>query len=178
MIRYAITDPSFFNPYNSKSYLENLRADFLLFRDKLTRNYPKEAKAFINSTQNLKIKRMIHQDYILADSLKADGVHLTSNQFSSIIEAKRLNLFVVVSTHSIDEIREAKSLGADAVTFSPIFSTPNKGNPKGVKALKEAIECCDIKVIALGGIVTDREVEKISKLKPWGFASIRYFISK
>jgi thiamine-phosphate pyrophosphorylase len=102
-------------------------------------------------------------------------VHLTSNQFSDIKKAKELGLFVVISTHSFSEIELAIKLGANAVTFSPIFPTPNKGEPKGVEALKEAVKKFDIKIIALGGIVSQKEIKEVKKANPWGFASIRYF---
>jgi len=175
VIKYAITDPSFFNPLNKRDYLRYKEADFLLFRDKTTNSYNTLAKAFLENSQNLNAKRLLHQDFLLAKSLNAYGVHLTSNQFNSIKRAKDLGLFVVVSTHSIAEAKRAKELGANAITFSPIFSTPNKGKPKGVEELKKVVKCCNIKVIALGGIVTNEHIKKIEASNAWGFASIRYF---
>ncbi len=59
------------------------------------------------------------QDYRLANQLNANGVHLTSMQFNQIADAKRVGLFVTISTHSIKEIERAPRLGADAVTFKP-----------------------------------------------------------
>ncbi|NPA51192.1 MAG: thiamine phosphate synthase [Epsilonproteobacteria bacterium] len=166
-----MTDPSFFNPYSSS--LDSLDANFILYRDKDNPNYKKDAIAFIKLPS--KAKKMIHQDIELAKELGAYGVHLTSAQFDKIRRAKELGLFVVVSTHSLEEIKRASVLGADAVTFSPIFPTPNKGKPKGVEGLKEAVKGCEIKIIALGGIVTKAHIEKIKKSGAWGFASIRYF---
>ncbi len=175
MIKYAITDPAIY----SLEYLQNLEnsANWVLFRDKLTSNYKNNAKEFISQTKDYSYKKFIHQDYNLAKELKADGVHLTSTQFSDIKKAKELGLFVIISTHSIDEIIKAQNLGANIVTYSPIFPTPNKGKPKGIKALKEAINSCDIKVIALGGIVTKEHIKEIEKTNAHGFASIRYFMS-
>ena len=175
MIKYAITDSSFFSLDNANDYFSKLDADFVLYRDKNNPNYSSDAKKLLRLYNKLDFKIIIHQDYKLAKTLKVDGVHLSSNQFNSIKEAKTLGLFTIVSTHSIKEIKEAKKLGADAVTFSPIFSTPNKGVPKGINALKDAVNCCDIKVIALGGIVTKDHIKQIKTTKAWGFASIRYF---
>ena len=96
-----------------------------------------------------------------------------------IKEAKNQNLFTIISTHTFKEIEKAQKFGADAVTFSPIFYTPNKGKPKGVKELKKAITTFpDIKIIALGGIVSDKEVLQIQRTGAYGFASIRYFSVK
>jgi len=173
VIKYAIIDSSIFN----KTYFKSLqnRADFVLFRDKLIKDYDSLAKEFIEASKEFSYKKMLHQNYNLAKSLNAFGVHLTSTQFSDIKRAKELGLFVVISTHSFSQIELAKKLGANAVTFSPIFKTPNKGKPKGVEVLKEAVKQFDIKIIALGGIVSDKEIEQVKDAKAWGFASIRYF---
>jgi len=135
------------------------------------------ANAFMQNAKKLNFKAIIHQDYMLATELKAYGVHLNSKQFIAIKRAKELGLFVVISTHTKDDIKEAIKEGADAVTFSPIFETPNKGKPKGVEALKEVVDEFgkDIKIIALGGIVTNNHIKEIELANPWGFASIRYF---
>jgi len=176
MIKYAITDPNYFDLDNADEYFANLDADMVLFRDKQSSNYTKDAAKFLYHSKSYNFKKILHQDYELAYGLNCDGVHLTSKQLVDIKSAKKLNLFTIVSTHSIEEIFKAKLLGADAVTFSPIFATPNKAEPKGIDKLKKAINCCDIKVIALGGIVTQNEVNLIKQTKAWGFASIRYFI--
>ena len=174
MIRYAITDPK----YYSLEYLKNLdnKADFVLFRDKSSKNYKTLAKLFIIDTKKFSYKKIIHKDYKLAKKLRAYGVHLTSKEFSKIKKAKDLGLFVIVSTHTIKDIKRAKALKADVVTFSPIFKTPNKGRPKGINTLQKAAKISNIKVIALGGIVTKKEIKRVKNSNVWGFASIRYFV--
>ena len=177
MIRYAITDPSFFTTLEDKqNYLNSLKADYALFRDKTTNNYREQALDFLKLSQNMSFKRILHTDYNLAFELKADGVHLTSSQFKDIDKAKELGLWTVISTHSLSEIKQAQNLGADAVTFSPIFSTPNKGAPKGIAELKKAIDSCRIDIIALGGIVTQEHINLVKGTNAFGFASIRYFL--
>ena len=135
------------------------------------------ANAFIQNAKEFNFKSMIHQDYMLATELKALGVHLNSKQAIAIQRAKELGLFVVISTHTKDDIQEAINEGADAVTFSPIFATPSKGKPKGVEVLKEVVDEFgkEIKIIALGGIITNKHIKEIELAKAWGFASIRYF---
>ncbi|MBR2148512.1 MAG: thiamine phosphate synthase, partial [Campylobacter sp.] len=78
-------------------------------------------------------------------------------------------------THNIKEIELANQYGADFITFSPIFATPNKGEPKGLEALKEAVKISKAKVIALGGIVSKEHIDKVMSFGAVGFASIRYF---
>ncbi len=177
MIRYAITDPSFFTTLKEKqNYLNSLKADYVLFRDKTTNRYKEQALDFLNISKHMPFKRILHSDYNLAYKLKADGVHLTSKQFKDIPKAKELGLWTVISTHSLKEIEQAQKLGADAVTFSPIFHTPNKGKPKGIEELKKAVDSYDIDVIALGGIIAQEHINLVKESNAFGFASIRYFL--
>jgi len=91
-------------------------------------------------------------------------------------QQKNLNLFAVISCHSEKEILEAEKKGADAVTYSPIFNTPNKGEPKGLEDLNERVDKISLPIIALGGITTPEQVKAVEKSGAYGFASIRYFI--
>jgi len=61
------------------------------------------------------------------------------------------------------------------ITFSPIFTTPNKGEPKGIEVLREVISSLEIAVIALGGIVEQEQIKLCEEAGAFGFASIRYF---
>lgn len=120
---------------------------------------------------------LLHADYRLAHALGADGVHLTSMQFDEIADAKKLGLYVIISTHTHDEALLAESLGADAITYSPVFASPNKGKPKGLEDLKEIVDKIRIPIFALGGILTEGQISAVEKCGAYGFASIRYFIS-
>ena len=176
MIAYAIVDPHYFWQHND-TYLQNLEsADWVLYRDKSAINYSSRAKEFITLFQKRASKILLHQDFQLAAQLGVWGVHLTSQQFDAIKYARKAGLYTIISTHSFDEIALAEQLGANAVTFSPIFHTPHKGQPKGVFLLKEAVERFKINLIALGGIISKSEIKEVAKTKAFGFASIRYFL--
>jgi len=182
MKKYLITSREFYTdtPAVFRNILyEQFRLhspDFALYRDKSNPNYDIQAAHFIevcNQFEN--IKSFIHQDVDLAFNLKADGVHLTSNQFDKIEYAKQKNLEIIVSTHSLDEVLKAQKLGANFVTYSPIFTTPNKGVAKGVENLIDTIAKTDIKIFALGGIISNKELAQLENSNVYGFASIRYF---
>ena len=178
MIVYAITDPQYLDFTNPFKYIDSLSvADFVLYRDKSTHNYSQNARKFLELSRDKTYKIVLHQDYILAAELNVYGVHLTSTQFDAIKSAKELGLYTIISTHNFDELRIAQMEGADAVTFSPIFETPNKGAPKGIERLKEAVAHFDIDIIALGGIVSNEHKEAIERSGAYGFASIRYFVN-
>ena len=181
---YLITDPKYYtnDPDTFARILtENLKkhkVDFACFRDKSSDNTEELAAIFVQICSKFEIfKVLINSDIDLALKLKANGVHLTSQQFDKIEAAKKNNLFVIISCHTKEEIEEAKRLGANMVTYSPIFSTPNKGEAKGIEDLKEVVENSDMDIIALGGIVTKSQVLKVKKSKAAGFAAIRYFVS-
>jgi len=66
------------------------------------------------------------------------------------------------------------SLISNYITFSPIFNSKGR---EGV-GIEKLNEICSIhpKVIALGGIISEKEVKEIKNSKAIGFGSIRYFI--
>jgi len=183
MKKYLITDVKFYSDVLS-SFTENFhknlvtyKPDFALYRDKDNVDYAEFAEQFIAVCMEYQhIKAMLHRDVALAARLGAYGVHLTSLQFDEIVKAKELGLFTVISCHSEDEILKAEELGADAVTFSPIFSTPNKGEPKGLAELQRMVDKISLPIIALGGITTEEQVKAVEKKGCYGFASIRYFV--
>jgi len=149
---------------------------YALYRDKSNPNYDIQAAHFVEVCRQFgTIKSFIHRNIELAKSLEATGVHLTSTQFDDIQIAKELGLEVIISTHTHDEVLKAQEFGADAVTYSPIFASPDKGEPKGIEDLKDLLKKCEIKVFALGGIVTQAHVDKVEESGAYGFASIRYF---
>ena len=150
--------------------------DFALYRDKSNPRYKELASHFVQTCSQFEnVKSFIHADADLAKSLNATGVHLTSTQFEQIEYAKSLNLEVAVSAHTHEEVLNAEEKGADYATYSPIFASPNKGEPKGVEDLKDLLAKTDMKVFALGGIVSEEQVDFVERSGVYGFASIRYF---
>ncbi|HEX5328828.1 thiamine phosphate synthase [Sulfuricurvum sp.] len=183
MKSYLITDPSYYGstPDTIESALDVIYShrfpDFALFRDKQTSNYADLSHTFITLSRAYKIPHvLLHGDYALAAELKADGVHFTSTQFDEIPEAKKQGLYVVISTHSYEEALKAQDLGADAITYSPIFHSPEKGEPKGLDDLKEIVAKIRVPIFALGGITTEDQIKAVEECGAYGFASIRYFI--
>lgn len=180
---YLITDPSLYGSTTDaldsslNAVFTKTLPDFAVFRDKQTSDYPTLAQTFIDvcRAHNLP-KVLLHGDYKLAYALSADGVHLTSTQFDKIAEAKSLGLYVIISTHIHEEAQNAQKSGADAITYSPVFASPDKGEPKGLEDLKEIVAKIEIPIFALGGITTEEQIKAVEMCGVYGFASIRYFI--
>ena len=182
MKKYLITSREFYTdtPAVFRSIIhEQLQThmpEYALYRDKSNPDYDIQAEYFTQvCSQFDDVKSFIHQKVDLAKELDASGVHLTSKQFEEIPYAKELGLEVIISTHTQDEVLKAQELGADMVTYSPIFTSPGKGEAKGCDDLKELLDKCEIKVFALGGVVDAKHIEMLEEVKPYGFASIRYF---
>jgi len=182
MQKYLITSREFYT--DTPAIFRNIvheqfakhNPSYALYRDKSNPNYDIQAAHFVEICNDFEtIKSFIHRDADLAKKLKATGVHLTSTQFDDITKAKEFGLEVIISTHTHEEVLKAQELGADAVTYSPIFASPGKGEPKGIEDLKDILKKCKIKVFALGGIVDEEQTKAIKETKAYGFASIRYF---
>jgi len=182
MKKYLITSREYYTdtPDAFSSILhEQLRKhlpDLALYRDKSNPDYHIQATHFVEICKQFEdIKSFIHQDIDLAVKLGSNGVHLTSKQIDKVADALSMDLEVIVSTHTKEEIIHAQKLGATAVTYSPIFTSPNKGVTKGIKNLKDVVDSVDIKVFALGGIIDDEHIDMLKDTNAYGFASIRYF---
>jgi thiamine-phosphate pyrophosphorylase len=176
MISYAITDPSTldFNHLERDLKRFSQKASMIVYRDKY--NVSMYGADFVQAAKVFDFEKvLIHGDLSLAKAAGADGVHLSSLQLDEIADAKAMDLFVVVSTHTIEELKKAEALGADMATFSPIFETPNKGEPVGLEVLRSVTSQVHIPVLALGGILTEEQVKACERSGASGFASIRYF---
>lgn len=136
-------------------------------KDLTARQYYFLAKKMREITKRNDALLFINDRIDIALAVEADGVHLPQSGFSPRIvrEVWKDRFLIGVSTHSIDEAREA-SEWADFITFSPIFYTPSKasyGKPQGVEKLKEVKNSVKCKVFALGGI----KLENVHEVFPY-----------
>lgn len=178
MLFYAVTDPATLDFEFLHRDLERFaqKASMIVYRDKKNKEYALCAKMFVAAAKQFGFNRvLLHGEADLAKAYGADGVHLRSDQFDQIKDAKAAGLFVVVSTHLLKGAKQAEALGADMVTFSPIFDTPNKGEPVGLAMLEAVTSALSIPVIALGGIITQEQAVACKEAGAEGIASIRYF---
>lgn len=179
MIAYAVSDPStlrFDEELTPQLKRFATRADWLLYRDKGNPRYRDNARRLHETLSRFPTLRfLIHDDISLARELGVGAVHLSGRGAQRLEEAKSSGLFVVASTHSIAEARGLERRGVDAVTLSPIFPSPGKGTPLGIAYLRKAVQELKVPVIALGGIVTEDQLEQVLRCGAYGFASIRYF---
>jgi len=82
-----------------------------------------------------------------------------------------------VSCHSLEEVRDAETAGADYAFFGPVFDTPSKrpfGAPQGITRLGECCRGLGIPVLAIGGVEEENAVSCI-RAGAAGVAAIRMF---
>ncbi|MCP4669428.1 MAG: thiamine phosphate synthase, partial [Deltaproteobacteria bacterium] len=102
---------------------------------------------------------IVNDDVDLALILDADGVHLGQDDIP-IVYARPLmqDKLIGVSTHSMEQVREAAALGADYIGVGPVFETTTKedrGPLIGLDLLARIRDNCPVPYVAIGGIRKD-----------------------
>jgi thiamine-phosphate pyrophosphorylase len=92
----------------------------------------------------LPTKILLNSRADVAAATGADGVHLPSDAPEQTLPG----LLVARSCHTLDDVRTA---AASFVTFGPVFETPGKSEPVGLKTLAAACRLGK-PVYALGGV--------------------------
>lgn len=99
---------------------------------------------------------IVNDDVDLALILDADGVHLGQDdipiQFARPLMKDKI---IGVSTHSIEQAKEAVRSGADYIGVGPIFDTNTKEDREelvGLGLLSEIRGICPVPYVAIGGI--------------------------
>lgn len=106
------------------------------------------------------------------------GVHLPASGLDTALVRKAFGEKFLIgrSTHSVEEVAEARRAGADYVVFGPVFATPEKlryGAPLGLEQLERAA-AVGIPVVAIGGINEER-FSAVGRAGACGAAAIRLF---
>lgn len=152
-----------FSAYERKIILKNFEIVALTLREKdLNKNeYLKLIEKVYPICQKYKINLILHQNYDLNldDKYKIDGIHLSYSIFKSLnqnIKAELIKKYkrIGVSVHSLDEAKEAESLGASYVIAGHIFETDCKKGlePRGLKFVEDLSSALSIPIFAIGGI--------------------------
>lgn len=90
----------------------------------------------------------------------ADGVHigqedLAAEQARSLVGSKK---WVGVSTHNLEQFREAAATSADYIAVGPIFATSSKAAPDpvvGTELVRRVRDLSDHPIVAIGGITVE-----------------------
>lgn len=121
---------------------------------RLTARY--DAKLFVNDRVDVAL------------AVDADGVHIGADSLP-IYKVRRLlgeRKLIGVSCHNQAQAITAQEMGADFITFGPVFFTPSKapyGDPVGLKLLETVTETLQIPVFALGGVKPGNCAEVVAR---------------
>lgn len=120
----------------------------------------------------------IHRRADIALAAAADGVQLPAAGAPLAPLRRRFGrqLRFGRSTHTLDEVHDARADGADLVIFGPVFATPSKAGllePRGLDTLAKAVEVGP-PVLAIGGIDFENAAA-VAATGAWGIAAIRLF---
>jgi thiamine-phosphate pyrophosphorylase len=116
----------------------------------------------------------------LALAAGADVLHLGQDDLP-IEEARKIagdRLKIGLSTHSIEQVREALSHKPDYIGFGPVYPTNAKARPDapvGIGMLKEVLSFADVPVVAIGGIFPEN-LDDVVAAGAKNVALVRHFM--
>ena len=125
-------------------------------RGMLDSEYERIAEGFVSICRKYCVIPVIAHRKELAVKYDTE-LQLSMDELRNDPDAVKEVRFVGVSVHSVEEAKEAESMGASTVTAGHIFATDcKKGVPeRGIQFLKDVINNVRIPVYAIGGIDTD-----------------------
>ena len=159
---YAITGESFHPGRDLIKVMEEAilgGADIIQLRDKKSDKSEilRKAKALRELTRKHEVAFIVN-DYIdIAMEVDADGVHLGQGDMQ-LAEARNIvgsGKIIGISTHAIEEARQAERDGADYIGAGPVFPTQSKEDvvaPVTTAYIREVAAEIRIPFVAIGGI--------------------------
>lgn len=133
------------------------------------------ASAAVEAADN-GIRILVNTRFDIALAAGAHGVHLPSDAMpvDRVRESVGRDLIIGVSAHSLDDVMDARSGGADFAVFAPVFESPGKIETQGLVKLREVSSAAaPFPVLALGG-VDESNVDEVLAAGASGYAAIRY----
>lgn len=129
------------------------------YRDKTSsgKELYREAEQLLQAARDVGATFIVNDRCDVALAVGADGVHLGQADLPLSL-AKGImspDQLIGLSTHGLDQVREATVVGADYVGFGPIFPTASKADHEpvvGVEGLRQARMSTPLPMFAIGGL--------------------------
>ena len=122
------------------------------------------AKLVRNETVANHCRLIVNDRVDIAMACDADGVHLGQDDLPLHAGRKLLgNKIIGISTHDVEQARQAERDGADYIGFGPMFGTTTKDTgltARGIDMLKQIRAAVNIPIVAIGGI-TEQNVSQV-----------------
>ena len=133
-------------------------ADVIQLREKQLDDHDliKTARELRRMTADAGIGFIVNDRPDIARLAEADGVHLGQEDLPPAAARKVLaeGQIIGVSTHSIDQAKQAVVDGADYIGVGPVFPTTTRGYAQGVGLdyMREVAQAVSMPLVAIGGI--------------------------
>jgi thiamine-phosphate pyrophosphorylase len=158
---YAITGESFHPGRAMIDVMEEAilgGCDIIQLRDKKSskREVLAKARALRELTRRYGVTFIVNDHIDVALAVDADGIHIGQDDLP-LAEARKLvgNKWIGVSTHAIEEARQAERDGADYIGVGPVFPTKSKEDvvaPVTTSYVRQVAAEIRIPFVAIGGI--------------------------
>ncbi|MEB1807643.1 MAG: thiamine phosphate synthase [Bacillaceae bacterium] len=134
-------------------------SDIIQLRDKTNSKKVvfQKAKQLRELTKKYGVTFIVNDHIDVALAVDADGIHIGQDDLP-IEEARKIvgkNKIIGLSTHAIEEAREAERAGADYIGVGPIFHTKSKVDvvdPVTTDYIRQVVQEITIPFVAIGGI--------------------------
>jgi thiamine-phosphate pyrophosphorylase len=166
---YAILDPEQTKGRAAESVLLELLeggTPWLQLRAKamLPRDFLQLACTARKPTPSSRCRLIVNDRVDIALACGADGVHLGQEDLP-LHAARNLmgDRIIGISTHDVEQAKEAEAGGADYIGFGPMFGTATKEtgySARGLEMLRRVREAVSIPIVAIGGI-TEGNVKQV-----------------
>jgi thiamine-phosphate pyrophosphorylase len=135
-------------------------ATFVQLREKRLSpgEFYREAEAALSVARARGVRLIINDRVDVALALQADGVHLGQDDLPPEAARRLLGKRAIIglSTHNLEQAREAAHQPVDYIAIGPIFPTSSKDNPDpvvGLEGLRRVHEASgSVPLVAIGGI--------------------------
>jgi thiamine-phosphate pyrophosphorylase len=166
---YGILDPDQTRGRAPERVLRNLLEGGVKFLQLRVKSLPASdffqlARRARVATQSHGCKLIVNDRVDVALACDADGVHLGQDDLPLGVGKKLMEGKIVgISTHDLEQARQAEQNGADYIGFGPMFSTTTKNTgfaPRGIEMLRHVRAAVNLPIVAIGGI-TEHNVAQI-----------------
>jgi thiamine-phosphate pyrophosphorylase len=158
---YAITGEQFHPGRPMLEVMEEAMrggCDIIQLRDKKSakRDVLEKAKALRELTRRYGVTFIVNDHIDIALAVDADGIHLGQDDLP-LADARKIvgDKIIGISTHAIEEARQAELDGADYIGVGPVFPTKSKEDvvaPVTTAYVRQVAQEIRIPFVAIGGI--------------------------
>lgn len=168
---YVILDAALLNNSSHDCAQELAAAGVRLmqYRDKSAsaRDLLKTSRELVSSLKPHGASLVVNDRPDVAALAGAAGVHVGQDDLSPE-QARAVvgkEVWVGISTHSLEQFRRAAVTSADYIAVGPIFATTSKENPDpvvGLELIRQVRALTDKPIVAIGGITLDRAASVVA----------------